>query len=137
MKKILLDTHIFVWMIGGAEKLTKEAVRAITEAIPDRRILLSGISIWEITMLNCKKKLKFSTPIRMWIEQSLTAPGLILAPLSHEVLIESCLLPGEVHGDPADKIILATARIENAVLITRDQKMLQYARSEKMPCIKG
>lgn len=137
MKKILLDTHIFVWMVTETEKLSKEAIAAINTAIPDRLILISAISLWEITMLNCNKRLQFSTPIRMWIEKALTAPGVALAPLNKETLIESCLLSGEIHADPADQMIVATARIENAILITRDQKIIQYAENESLAYIRG
>lgn len=124
-------------MVTETEKLSKEAIAAINTAIPDRLILISAISLWEITMLNCNKRLQFSTPIRMWIEKALTAPGVALAPLNKETLIESCLLSGEIHADPADQMIVATARIENAILITRDQKIIQYAENESLAYIRG
>ena len=137
MKKILIDTHILIWMITANDTLSKEAFAVIEQAVPERRMLLSAISLWEITMLVQKKRLEFSMPIRMWLERALTTPGLALAPLSPEVLIESCLLPGEVHADPADQMILATARIENAILITRDRNIIKYAKSKKMAYIAG
>ncbi len=137
MKKILIDTHILIWMITASDKLSKEAVELIQQAVPERRMLLSAISLLEITMLVQKKRLQFSTPVRMWLERALTTPGLSLVPLSPKVLIESCLLPGKVHGDPADQMILATARIENATLVTRDQNIIKYAKSQKMAYIKG
>ena len=72
MKKILIDTHILIWMITASDKLSKEAVELIQQAVPERRMLLSAISLLEITMLVQKKRLQFSTPVRMWLERALT-----------------------------------------------------------------
>jgi len=137
MRKVLLDTHIFVWMITEKKKLSKEAQSIIMEAIPLRHILISAISLWEIAMLVQKQRLKFSIPLRKWIEQSLTTPGVVLNTLTPDILIESCDLPEITHNDPVDRMIIATARIENALLITRDQAILKYAQLGHITILKG
>jgi PIN domain nuclease of toxin-antitoxin system len=137
MQKILLDTHIFVWIITEEKKISKNAHTSILEAIPHNQMLLSQISLWEIAMLVRKDRLKLSMPIRTWIRQALTTPGLALVPLTPEILIESCELPGKIHNDPVDRMIVSTARIENAILITRDQAILDYATSGSLLSLKG
>lgn len=66
--------------------------------------------------------------IRSWVEEALTKPGISLAPLSAEIAIESSSLPGNLHRDPADRIIVATARAWNATLLTKDQRLIDYSQ---------
>jgi PIN domain nuclease of toxin-antitoxin system len=127
MEKILLDTHVFVWMVTEKKRLAKDLHSLIEKHIAGHRILISAITIWEIAMLVQKNRLQFSLPIKDWIEKAITTPGISVIPLSSEILLESCLLPGTFHNDPADRMIVATARITKASLITRDQLILDYA----------
>jgi len=127
MEKILLDTHIFVWMITEQEQLSEKVHSLIEQYISGRRILISAITVWEIAMLVQKNRLQFSLPIKEWVEKAITTPGVTVIPLSVNILLESCLLPGTFHSDPADRMIVATARIENAAILTRDQLILDYA----------
>lgn len=128
MEKILLDTHVFIWMITAENKLSNSIHKKITEYLPGRRVLLSAITVWEIAVLVQKRRLQLSLPIKAWVEQALTTPGLTVVPLSTAILLESCLLPGDLHDDPADRMIIATARLENAALITRDSRILEYSK---------
>jgi PIN domain nuclease of toxin-antitoxin system len=127
MEKILLDTHIFVWMITEAKRLSQDFHLLIEKYIAGRRILISAITMWEIAILVQKKRLQFSLPIKEWIEKAVLTPGITIIPLSTDILLESCLLPGTFHQDPADRMIIATSRLENAALITRDERILEYA----------
>ena len=65
--------------------------------------------------------------IRSWVDQALTKPGISLTPLTPEIAIESSNLPGNLHGDPADRIIVATARVWNATLLTKDPRLIEYS----------
>ena len=66
--------------------------------------------------------------IRTWVRTALTKPGISLAQLTPEIAIESSHLPGELHGDPADRILAATARVIGATLLTKDRRLIEYSR---------
>ena len=66
--------------------------------------------------------------IRSWVEEALSKPGISLASITPEIAIESSNLPGNLHGDPADRIIVATARAWNATLLTKDKRLIEYSR---------
>ena len=80
-------------------------------------------------MLEAKGRLRFAIPCIEWVKKALSAPGLLLASLTPEIAVESSRLPGGFHGDPADRIIAATARQIEAILVTNDQKLLDYGDS--------
>ena len=98
-------------------------LRKITQASRYSGLYLSSISLWEITMLESKKRIIFSTDVTSWIKEALSAPGLHLVQLLPEISIDSTRLPGNFHGDPADRIIIATARFLKCPLITADKKL--------------
>ncbi len=79
-------------------------------------------------MLESKGRIQLSLPCGAWVQQALAIPGLIVAPLTPEIAIESCNLPPSFHGDLADRIIVATARKMSARLLTRDEKIIEYGR---------
>lgn len=87
---------------------------------------MSIISVWEVAKLVEKRKLAFSIPLRQWIERALEQEGLQLYPLTADVCVESTELPGVFRGDPADQIIVATARAAAAALVTCDRKIREY-----------
>lgn len=127
---LLLDTHIWYWLILGDEKLKSSKILALIEqGARASNIKVSAISVWEIGMLEAKGKIRLTTSCLEWVEQGLSAPGVSLEPLSVEVAIESSRLPGNFHGDPADRIIVATARHLGATLITQDTKILEYGKN--------
>lgn len=133
---VLLDTHIWVHLQFG-EPLSKAAVQAIHDASSLRSVYIPVISIWEIAMLVHKKRIQFDRPVRQWVEEALDKPGIQVLPFTKEVAIEAALLPEPMHKDPADRMILATARIERFTLITSDKPMLSFARSTGLDCIPG
>ena len=83
--------------------------------------------MWEIAMLERKGRIQLQMECLDWIAESIRRAGLRVIPLSAEISVASTRLPGDLHGDPADRIIAATARHENAVLVTRDHALLDYA----------
>jgi PIN domain nuclease of toxin-antitoxin system len=122
---ILLDTHIWVWWVNGSEELTGDLIKAI-ESHVDSGLGISVISCWEVAKLVERGRLKLTIPIQEWIEKALTYPGIQLLDLTPDIAVESTQLPGEFHRDPADQIIVATARLYNISLLTRDSKLLNY-----------
>lgn len=133
-RRLLLDTHCWIWMaLGEKSRFTAAGVRAVEEAANGGRLLLSAISVWELAMLEAKGRIRLTRPCHEWVRQALGIPGLDLAPLTPEIAVESTRLPGEFHGDPADRIIAATARCLNARLLTRDRRLIEYARRWSLP----
>ena len=125
---LLLDTHVWIWLVEGVEhEMTPGAIQVLREASRDGRLLVSHISVWEVAMLVGKGRLQLRVDIDSWIERALAAPGVSAVELSPDILIESARLPGEVHGDPADRIIMAAARRAGATVATRDRAMAGYA----------
>ena len=88
---------------------------------------VSAISVWEIAKLVEYRRLKLPCSIDKWFKQALNYPGISILELTPEIAVESTRLPGEFHRDPADQIIVATARIYNCPLVTSDNKILSYS----------
>lgn len=122
---IVLDTHIWVWWVHGDERLTSNQTQVI-QANETEVIGVSAISCWEIAKLVELGRLELSTPLEKWFEQALNYPGIRIMELTPEIATESTRLPGEFHRDPADQLIVATARILNCVLVTSDERILNY-----------
>jgi PIN domain nuclease of toxin-antitoxin system len=99
---------------------------AISEAAYDGRLYVSAISAWEIGIGVSKNRLKLPLEPLDFFNRFLHFMKAQLSPLSPEVLIGSSLLPGGLHGDPADRILIATARQQDMVLVTRDEPILDY-----------
>lgn len=123
--KILLDTHAWFWAINEPERLSKKALKTITATKPiDRGI--ASISIWEFAMMVTKEKVQINTALDQWLEQAVSNTGIAVFPLSPQIAVESCTLPGKFHKDPADRLITATARVHGLTLVTKDLKILRY-----------
>jgi PIN domain nuclease of toxin-antitoxin system len=126
---LLLDTHCWIWLQDGRmDKFSAAGKSAIRRATRDRDLLVSVISVWEVGLLDSKGRISLTMDCERWITEALATPGLQLAPLTPAIALHSTRLPGEFHGDPADRILVATARMEGAQLLTKDQRILDYAR---------
>ena len=123
---VLLDTCAWVWWCASPEKLSIPAREAIERETPSEALRLSMISVWEVAKLVEKRRLAFSIPCRQWIERALRQEGLQICPLTPEITMDSTELPGVFHGDPADQIIVATARALSAAIVTCDGKIRDY-----------
>jgi PIN domain nuclease of toxin-antitoxin system len=130
MSDLLLDTHIWLWYAEGiADMLSADTLAQIEEARQERRLHISVISVWEIGLLLAKNRIVLSAPLQDWIEQGAALPGLRVRALTTEVAIESTLLPGEPHADPADRFLIAEARVARLTLVTADRKIIDYGRA--------
>jgi PIN domain nuclease of toxin-antitoxin system len=126
MSSLLLDTHAAIW-ITEDQPLAKEATDAIDAAYrAGSTVFVSAISAWEVGLLVSRNRLSLVAKPERWFQRLLAIPGVKLADLSPDTLIASSFLPGEPPRDPADRIILATARDLSATLITRDRLLLKY-----------
>jgi len=129
---IILDTHIWVWWVHGDPALPTSA-RALLDDSETTGIAVSAISCWEVAKLVERGRLTLPCPILEWLQQALSYPGVRLVELSPRICAESAQLPGEFHRDPADQIIVATARILDAPLVTVDGKILEYPHVKLAP----
>lgn len=134
---VLLDTHVLVWLLNGSNRLGVEAQRVIQQAAQEDGLYLSAISPWEIAMLVSKGRLVLYRDVGEWVREALALPGIRLEPLSPEVAVASTRLPGEIHSDPADRIIAATARHLGATLITDDGLLLDYGAAGHLRTFKA
>ncbi|HVO49911.1 MAG TPA: type II toxin-antitoxin system VapC family toxin [Thermoanaerobaculia bacterium] len=116
---ILLDTHAWIWWAAETpRRLTARARRAIAES---PSIAVSAISPWEVAMLVAKGRLELDRDVLVWIRQALALPRVTLVPLTPEIAVRSTRLGAGFPGDPADRIIVASARELGASLVTKDQ----------------
>ncbi|OGM23733.1 twitching motility protein PilT [Candidatus Woesebacteria bacterium RIFCSPHIGHO2_01_FULL_39_17] len=123
---ILLDTHILIWWLNGSAKLSNKALREIKNSKKKEKIFVSSISIWEIAMLVKKKRLKLTLNVESWIREVERLTYINFLPVDNNIAFESVYLPEFKHKDPADRIIVATARGLRAKLITSDIRILRY-----------
>jgi PIN domain nuclease of toxin-antitoxin system len=124
---LVLDTHVWIWLLAGSEELSTGCRGRIEEAARSQQVLVSAVSAWEVGMLEAKRRVRLGKDCLEWVLEALSRPGIHLAPLSPEIAVGSTRLPGSFVGDPADRIIVATARTHGAILVTRDGAMLDYA----------
>jgi PIN domain nuclease of toxin-antitoxin system len=112
------------------DRFTAEARAWIDEAILEQQLMVSAISAWEVGLLNSKGRLELFLDCEAWVNLALSSPGLRLAALTPAIAVLSTRLPGDFHADPADRILVATARIEGARLLTKDERILEYGRKK-------
>jgi PIN domain nuclease of toxin-antitoxin system len=126
---IVLDTHIWVWWVHDETKLTNAQLAAIKVNENDG-IGISSISLWEVAKLVERKRLILPCTTIEWFGQALSYPGVRILDLTPDIALESTQLPGEFHRDPADQIIVATARVKGCPLVTSDEKIIHYSHVE-------
>lgn len=129
---IILDTHIWVWWASGSPGLTAAQLRHIQNHTATG-LGVSAISCWEVAKLVERGRLVLNQPVLDWLRQALRQPGIRLIELTPEIAVESTQLPGGFHQDPADQIIVATARICASPLLTADGHILSYAHVTTLP----
>ena len=124
----VFDTHVWVWSAAGdprAKKLSKFSGTAV----------ISAISQWEVSMLSMKGRLELQPDEAEWLSANLEPP-VTLAPLTAEISITSCRLP-DFHGDPSDRIIVATAIVLGIPLITADEKIIRWNETHRLTQVIG
>ncbi|WP_334118933.1 type II toxin-antitoxin system VapC family toxin [Limnobacter sp.] len=124
---IAIDTHVLIWLATGARQMiSKKAMKRITEELQNGEIWVSAISAWEITMLAERERLVLSLDVESWLSKINEIDAIRFQPVNNKIAIESVRLPGEFHKDPADRMIVATARTMGLALITADEKIQAY-----------
>jgi len=127
-ESILLDTCAAIWLMGG-DPISEASRKAIQSAgAAHVGVYVSPFTAWEIGTLIAKQRLQLTLSPEVWFERLLALPGVRLADLTPKILLASTALPGSPPADPADRILAATARVLGHVVVTRDKKLLDYAR---------
>ena len=126
--RIVLDTHAWIWWVTKDRRLSQKARAAIQNSQRDDTLWLSLISLWELAKKVEKAQLVLDRPLDQWLDEATAQPDLHLAELTRPILVESCRLPPPFPGDPADQIIVATARHLEAALVTKDRAIRQYSQ---------
>ena|SRR5437016_8985926 len=120
---IVLDTHAWIWWVAHSRHLSKKAAAEIEKA---DRIGVSAISCLEVATAVVKGRISIDRGILEWLDQALTQPKVELLPLTPPVCVKATQLGAKFHGDPVDRIIVATALLQTAVLITKDRPIRRY-----------
>jgi len=124
---IVLDTHVLLWWVSGSDELSVAAKKAIKRTLTQgSELIVSSISAWEVSMLIDKERLILSMDVESWFDEVSQIDGVRFMPVDNEIGIKSTVLPGDFHKDPADRMIVATARKLAVPLVTADAKIRNY-----------
>ena len=122
--KVLLDTHILLYWFGKDSRLSRKQGRIIQQASPEQPLLVADISLWEIANLHSLGRIALNLPLREWLEAATAPPLVQRIGLSPAIAAGVAGLPSTFHRDPADRIIVATAQILGATLLTHDSRII-------------
>jgi len=127
MARFLLDTCAIIWT-GGGNAISADAQDAVNKAhAQGNTVAASPFSAWELGLLVSRNRLPLPLPPDVWFNTYLERSGVELTDLSVDIFVASSFLPGKPPNDPADRIIIATARAHGMTIVTRDKKILDYA----------
>jgi PIN domain nuclease of toxin-antitoxin system len=119
-----LDTHILLYWLGDPARLTSRQQAVLREASPEQPLRISDISLWEIATLVDLGRIRLHRPLRDWLEAAVAPPLVQRISISPAVAAEVASLPRTFHRDPADRIIVASARTAGATLLTLDHRII-------------
>jgi PIN domain nuclease of toxin-antitoxin system len=129
---IVLDTHAWVWFVADPRQLSEPAHKATEAAQAAGSIVISSISSWEVVMLAASGRLKLTIDVRDWIAKCEALPFFNFVPVNNSIFVRSVFLPGPLHADPADRIIIATALMRDIPIVTKDRKIRDYPRVQSI-----
>jgi PIN domain nuclease of toxin-antitoxin system len=122
---VLLDTHVWIgWLLPQATVSPRER-RALDLAAERGEVRISAISVWEAQMLHAKGRLELPVPLPAWLQAAASPDVVTVMPLDLDVVVALDALPASFHGDPADRLIVATARAHALPLATKDARIRQ------------
>jgi PIN domain nuclease of toxin-antitoxin system len=122
--KALLDSHVLVWWLAGGDRLSKAQSRVLRRVDADSPALVSDISLWEIATLVGLGRLALDLPLRDWLDRAVAPPLVERIGISPAIAAETAALPATFHREPADRILVASARVHGATLLTQDRRLL-------------
>lgn len=129
---VLLDTSIWVWFLEGDERrLSKKSVEFLKQREQTGELVVCDLSFWEVANKSAKGKLQLSLDSALWLEDAGNYASITYAPIERTALIQSTRLSGSPPSDPMDRILIATALLHGATLVTSDAKIIEYARGTR------
>ena len=124
---VLLDTHVLLWWLNDRARLSP-AQRDIVNAVDSKSpLLVSDISLWEVAMLHSLGRIRLLIPLREWLDKAAAPPLVQRYGISPAIAAEVAALPTSFHRDPADRILVATARVLGVTLLTQDRRIIDAA----------
>lgn len=120
----LLDTHVLIWWLSDRTQLSPGQREVIESATSDVPVFVSDISLWEVAMLASLGRIRLALPLREWLDKAVAPPLVRRQGISPAVATEVAALPDSFHRDPADRILVATARVLGATLLTNDHRII-------------
>lgn len=120
---VLLDTHIWIWWLTPASRLTAAEQTALDKLAASGRLSVAAISLWEAQVLHAKGRLELPVPFGEWLQRAAGPDVISVLSLDVEVVLSLDALRNGFHGDPADRLIVATARAHGLPLATRDKNI--------------
>ena len=120
----MLDTHVLLWWHSEADRLSNGQLKVISAAA-EKPLLVSDVSLWEVAMLHSLGRIQLKIPLREWLEKAVAPPLVRRQGITPAVAAELAALPESFHRDPADRILVATARVIGATLLTRDHRIIE------------
>ena len=120
----LLDTHVLVWWLGDRRRLSAAQRDVVASADAGSPLLVSDISLWEVATLHSLGRIRLAIPLREWLEKAAAPPLVRRQGISPAIAETVAALPDSFHRDPADRILVATARVLDATLLTQDRRII-------------
>ncbi len=130
-ERVLLDTHVWLWLaLGTAKRIPAPTLRIVEETARSGGLLVSIVSVWELALLVARERIVLPLPLNEWVALALGRAEIRLVGVARpDTVIDAVNLPGEIHADPADRFLIATARNRRATLATHDDRILAYGES--------
>ena len=130
--KALLDTHVLIWWLNDRRRLSLAQQEVVGSAQPDEPLLVSDISLWEVATLHGLGRIRLALPLREWLDKAVAPPLVQRHGISPAIAAEVAALPDSFHRDPADRILVATARVLGATLLTQDRRIVDAALADTL-----
>ena len=130
--RALLDTHVLIWWLNDPGRLSARQRAVVAAASRDSPLLVSDISLWEVATLYSLGRIALTIPLREWLDKAAAPPLVRRQGISPAIATELAALPDSFHRDPADRILVATALVLGATLLTQDRRILDAALVETL-----
>ena len=130
--KALLDTHVLIWWLNDRRRLSLAQRQVVDSVRPEEPLLVSDITLWEVAMLHGMGRIRLALPLREWLDKAAAPPLVQAHGISPAIAAEVAALPDSFHRDPADRILVATARVLGATLLTQDRRILDAALADTL-----
>ena len=130
--KALLDTHVLIWWLNDRTRLSPAQREVVGSVGPEAPLLVSDISLWEVATLHGLGRIRLALPLREWLDKAVAPPLVRRHGISPAVAAEVAALPDSFHRDPADRILVATARVLGATLLTQDRRIVDAALADTL-----